>query len=168
MSDNATIKDAVRELSKNDESIYSVVCTVASVSGKKCDCSPVNGDADILEVRLMADEQTGILVTPTVNSKVIVTMINKVSGYVSMFSSIDSIELNGSNFNGLVKVAELTAKINALESDLNTLKTAFSSWVVAPTDGGAALKAITAAWYTSPITATTQTEIENIKIKHGG
>jgi len=43
----------------------------------------------------------------------------------------------------------------------NTLKAAFTSWVVVPTDGGAALKAITAAWAGSTITPTVLADIEN-------
>lgn len=38
-----------------------------------------------------------------------------------------------------------TAKL-ALDSDLQALKTVFTNWVVAPTDGGGALKTLLASW----------------------
>lgn len=168
-SSSQSIKDSIRMLAKTDDVFYSYPCTVDSVNttNKTCDCLPLNGDADLLEVRLIADDKTGILITPTVGSVVIVTMINKMTGYVSMFSEVDSIALNGESFDGLVKVKELTTKINTLENDINTLKAAFSSWVTVPNDGGAALKAIAATWYGSSLTPTVQTDIENTTIKHG-
>lgn len=165
MSLNEQIKEAVKELSKKDSS-FSVVCKVLSVTGDKCDCEPLDGSADLLEVRLQAQTATGILITPVIDSVVIVTMLNKFTGYVSMFSEVESIELNGSNYDGLVRVADLTTKLNNLENKVNSILTAFTTWVVVPADGGAALKALTTPISTQ-LTVTTQAEIENKTILHG-
>ncbi len=77
-----------------------------------------------------------------------------------------NIVYNGGDNFGLVKIKELTDKINVLERDLNLIKNIFNSWVVVPNDGGAALKAATSTWTGQTITVTKQTDIENIKITH--
>jgi len=168
MSVNQDILNAIREANKFIMP-YSIVCTVVkdSVVGDKCDCSPINGDADIIGVRLQASTTTGILITPSNESTVIVSLLANGSAFVSMYSDIDSIQLNGSNYDGLVKINDLVTKLNNLENDLNTLKTAFSSWVTVPNDGGAALKVATASWYAASLTPTVKANIENPLITHG-
>jgi hypothetical protein len=75
--------------------------------------------------------------------------------------------INGSGLGGMVKVEALTQKLNAIESDLNALKTAFKSWIVVPQDGGAALKASASSWAGQTLTATQKTDLENPKVKQG-
>ena len=166
MSVNQDILNSIREANKFIMP-YSIVCEVLAVTGDKCDCSPVNGDADLIDVRLQASTTTGILITPTVGSNVVVSLLSNGSAFVSMYSDIDSIQLNGSNYDGLVKVNDLVTKLNNLENDLNTLKTAFSTWVTVPNDGGAALKVATASWYAASLTPTVKANIENPLITHG-
>lgn len=76
------------------------------------------------------------------------------------------IVFNGGDNAGLVKVKELTQRINTLEKDLNTLKTVFSAWVPTPNDGGAALKTAAATWAGRQIPVTRQPDIEDTKIQH--
>ena len=166
MSANEDIRSSIKEMAKSNTP-YSIVCEVLAVTGDKCDCQPLNGMADLLNVKLQAKTTTGILITPSIGSSVIVTLTGNSNGFVSMFSDIDSIQLNGSNYDGLVKVNDLVTKLNNLENDLNTLKTAFSAWVTVPNDGGAALKVATAAWYAASLTPTVKANIENQLIKHG-
>jgi len=163
------IKKAIKGITETGEEVYSILCTVISVdlTAKTCYCTPVSGDADISDVSLIMNAATGFMIIPTVDSIVMVTMQNKETGYVGMFSSVDSILLNGDAYGGLIKIADLVTKLNTIENDLNTIKTAFSSWVVVPNDGGAALKTIAAAWYGAQITPTTQVSIENTTVKHG-
>jgi hypothetical protein len=78
----------------------------------------------------------------------------------------NTVTINSGENGGLVKIAKLTQQLNTLEKDLNSLKTAFSSWVTVPQDGGAALKAATATWAGQTLAATQQADIENEKIKH--
>ena len=79
----------------------------------------------------------------------------------------DGIELNGSNYGGVVKVGDLVDKINTIERDINKLKLAFSTWVTVPNDGGAALKAAAATWYAAQLAITTSSELENTTLSHG-
>lgn len=77
-----------------------------------------------------------------------------------------SIVYNGGRNAGTVKVGKLTAKLNALERDLNDLKRAFAAWTPVPSDGGAALKGAAAFWAGKTFEVTPQPELENEKIKH--
>ena len=167
---NEDIKNAIRGIAEKHEEVYSIVCTVndVDISGKTCNCSPINGDAKLLNVRLMTDvTKVGIFVTPSVNSQVMVTMINKYTGYVSMFSELDEIQLNGKNKNGLVQVTDLVTKLNNLENKLNSLITTFNAWTPAPNDGGAALKSVLATWVATSLSPTTKIELENKTVLHG-
>lgn len=50
-----------------------------------------------------------------------------------------------------VRFSELKKVIDELQGDISDLKNAFTTWVVAPNDGGAALKASAGAWAGTPL-----------------
>lgn len=79
----------------------------------------------------------------------------------------EGITLNGGGFGGMVKVEELTGRINTIENDINELKNIFSAWVVVPQDGGAALSALAGNWAGNLLTLTQRGDYENEKVKHG-
>lgn len=79
----------------------------------------------------------------------------------------EGITLNGGGFGGMVKVEELTERINTIENDINELKNIFSAWVAVPQDGGAALSALTGNWAGNLLTPTQRGDYENEKVKHG-
>lgn len=78
----------------------------------------------------------------------------------------DSIIFNGGDLGGLVKVEDLTKRLNLIENDINMLKTAMSGWVPVSQDGGAALKTAAAAWFATTLTPTSRGDYENQKVKH--
>lgn len=78
----------------------------------------------------------------------------------------DEIVFNKGENGGLVNVDGLTTQLNAVENDLNTLKTIFSSWIPAAQDGGATLKTATAKWAGEQLTTSKNTDYENTSIKH--
>lgn len=159
--------------------------TVKSVDEAKHTCTVELDDIELEDVRLNAvndDNDKTSFIIPKVNSWVLIAYIqgNEADAFVSAFSEIekiiiqtsgieitaDSIVINNGDNNGLVKVAELTQKLNTLENDLNTIKQVFSSWVPVANDGGAALKSASASWSGSQLQQTKQADIENDKIKH--
>lgn len=123
-----------------------------------------------------------VVFQPSINSRVFILQIDDSDEWMIVkFGAIDKvkikigettfnmdgnlIELNGGQLGGMVKVEGLVSKLNAIESDLNSLKTVFNSWIVAPLDGGAALKTAATTWSTQNITVTERNELENIKVK---
>jgi hypothetical protein len=162
------LRDSLRKLTTPNSNAYSKVCTVDSVDlvNLTCYCIPINDDADITEVRLMANIDNGFLLIPEVNSIVVVSFLSDSSAYVSLVSKVSEIQLNGTNYDGLVKVQELTDKLNNLENKLNDLITACSSQVVTLAPSGTFPLA---SFFTSvtPLIPTQQIEIENQKVKQG-
>lgn len=168
MSLESDTKKALTDFVKRLDSPMPLICNVTSIdlTTLTCYCEPVNGNADITDVRLMAQKSKGFLIIPKLNSVVCVTFIDDSNAYVSMFSEIDEIQLNGENFDGLVKVADLTSKLNALENKVNDLITACASQVVTLAPAGTFPLAGFFSGVTL-LTPTTQVDIENVKVKHG-
>jgi hypothetical protein len=87
-----TVKEILKDLGKNKDEVHGVVCTVKSVNGMKCECLPVNGNAPIKDVRLVADDSTKkYVLVPKVGSMVVVEFLNNAAGYVAMVSEITEV-----------------------------------------------------------------------------
>lgn len=136
------------------------------------------------------DSDAGICLKPKAGSVVLITAVGEETEQVVLkYNEVEAVELkmpdieltmengklkikanevefNGGNNDGMVKVMELTQKLNVLEQDLNTLKDVFSGWTAVSQDGGAALKTAAATWAGQSIQHTKQTDIENTKITH--
>jgi hypothetical protein len=128
------LRDLMRELAKSGEEIYSVVGKVKSIDDTKRTCvvEPINGDADLLDIRVQAEQQisTGIYIKPKVNSDVLVTFLSKNTGYVALCSEVDSIEIkigtqtikidgtNGMDISGFLKVASATSDLKSAIGEL--------------------------------------------------
>lgn len=97
--------------------------------------------------------------------EVVTFLINAEVVELAEIKATNMVYNGGDNF-GLVKIKELTDKINVLEKDLNLLKNIFTTWVPMPNDGGAALKTAITAWTGQTIIVTKQTDIEDTKITH--
>ncbi|PQJ09492.1 hypothetical protein CJD36_019830 [Flavipsychrobacter stenotrophus] len=91
----------------------------------------------------------------------------KAGDYKITVDTESKVKINGDAFGGLVKVMELVTKLNNLEYDLNTLKQIFVAWIVAPGDGGAALKTLAASWASDFLTSSTDTELKSENTTHG-
>lgn len=170
MNESREIAEAIQAIAKTGETQYqSLICTVDSVnlSARTCVCTPNNGSAQFTDVLLNADKTNSFLLVPSVGGKVEVTQLSDEVAFISMVGDLDEIYMLGDANEGIVKVIELTQKLNNLENDINNLKAAFSAWVTVPNDGGAALKAAAASWYGASLTPTTKAEIQNSKIQHG-
>lgn len=167
MSSTEDIRKAIKGLS-NQTGMMNILCKVESVDlvNKTCYCQPVFGGADIQDVRLIADNQEGFLIIPAINSLVIVSMLNQAVGYVSMFSNVQEIQLNGDNYGGLVRIRELETQLNTLQTEINTLKTLVGTAIAvysAAIDGGASASTFNAA----QLPQINLTQLENITVKHG-
>ena len=88
-----------------------------------------------------------------------------VGGSISAELTKDCVTFNGGSLGGLVKVEDLTGRINTIEKDINALKKVFSGWTPAPQDGGAALKGAASSWAGQTLTLTQRRDYENEKVK---
>jgi hypothetical protein len=152
----------------NQDNVFIFDAVVNSIDkpNRMCNVTKVGGETSgQLDVRLMASKDDGCYVIPIVDSNVIVIGSNNVTPFIAQFSEVDSIEWLGGENDGVPLVNPLLEKLNNLEDDINTLKSAFSNWVVIPTDGGAALKVISATWAGQQLQPTQKQDIEHTKIK---
>lgn len=182
----SNIREAIRRLAQGAMQTVSVVCTVDSVDRKArtVDCTPIDESAPLLGVNLQANQKSGfgIVAYPKVGSYVVVGFIaDGAAGAVLLADEIESFELviddtkveidkdgirlNGGALGGLVKVVELTGRLNAIEQDLNALKTAFNGWTPTAQDGGSALKAAASSWAGATLKLSEREDYENVKIK---
>ena len=168
MSNKADIRAGIKKIFEGDDSANSVVCTIESVdlTAMTCYCIPVNGDPDILGVRIIAQVSTGFICIPTVGSRVVVSFLSDSTAYVAMTSAVSEIRLNGVNYGGIVRVSDLITQLNTLQSDINTLKTltyAAISVYSAAIDGGVSANTFNAAVLPQINTS----NLANTTVKHG-
>jgi hypothetical protein len=171
------IKEAIEKLGYN-KFYSSILCKVQSVNKdlNSCEVAPLNGDADLLSVRLnsVGDGNAKIVFYPSVDSLVFVTLINDFQAFVSCFpTEVEEIKIecekvvfNGGDLGGLIKIEELKSeldKINQiLQAFLNTLQTPINEpGNGAPSAFQSALNAVL-----SGKQLPTYNDIEDQKIKH--
>lgn len=141
---------------------------VKSVEGKTCTVQ-IDG-LDVPDVRLRAsttDEESELILVPAVGSAVIVGALSDDFGQLTLLSmdKVDTITIHGGKQGGLVLAPSLVEKLNALEDDINNLKQAIKSAPTVPNDGGSSFKAGLQGWAGAALSKTTQSDIENSKVK---
>lgn len=184
------IAKAVRILSGANEAskVRYVVCDVISAneSERTCDVTTVSdsGELEMKGVSLMAENDDGNLCLPAVGSTVIVSFSDVIAPFVVQWSDIqkwlmivgdsgiemtsDQIKLNDGSYGGLVKVIELTSRLNAVENALIELKATFNAHTHTGVTTGGGVSGTTATPLTSTVTNTDRSDIENETIIHGG
>ncbi len=175
MTEEEKLEHALLNLIDSRVPMQTLPAQVTAVDTEKGTCDVEFLDKDLAPhkgVHLYAglSTVTGLLPVPKLNSFVYVSIVqnNEQWAFVSLFTELDEIRLRGNALGGLVKIEPLISRLNALENDLNSLKTVFkSSWIVTPQDGGAALKTASASWAGSSIQTTKKSDIENTKVNHG-
>ncbi len=179
-----TIQDAIRYMAGAGRELYGKVCTIDAVdeAARTVDCTPIDESAPLLGVNLQANQQSedGIVAFPAVGSYVVVSFLSESVAVVVLAEKVEKIvlkigattaevvdgeiTLNGGTLGGLVVSQKTTDKLNAIEGDLNELKTILTAWVPVLQDGGGALKAAVSSWAGQQITPTVATDLENDKI----
>ena len=142
---------------------------VTALSDITCEVS-IDG-LSIPDVRLRASTEVDgaqIIVRPAVGSVVIVGSLTGDLDHLVVLSMDRSEEviINGGKLGGLIKVQELTQKLNALESEVNNLKQLFASWVPVKGDGGAVLRGLLGSWAGKRLTLSMREDYEDTKVKH--
>ncbi|QHB38554.1 structural protein [Flavobacterium phage vB_FspM_lotta8-2] len=98
----AEIADILKQLGKNNEEIYSVVCTVTEIDEEKriISVKPNNNSAEVFDVRLqtVVSGALGLVYFPKMSSEVIITFLSKELAYVALYSEIEKVQLNIGDF----------------------------------------------------------------------
>ena len=149
------IRQAIQALSGlNDLQYEGVVCRVSDIdlATFTCTCTPIDGSAEFYDVLLNADADKGFTLIPASDSVVIVQQTSQANAYLTMVSKVDQVYIAGDANGGLVKVTELTTKLNQLVTQISANFTAI-----------AAIYPYTIV----PLTPFTPTDYQNLKVKHG-
>lgn len=164
------IAESIRKLAGSANTFETFVCEVKSVDGATCTVTRVLDGLEIADVRLNCHitENEGIVVTPKVNSFVLVTNIDGRQHFVSQCSEVEKITIdcngdiiiNGGNNDGIIKIKELTQKLNNLVNTFNSHVHQVS------TTGTAAAQTGTAAAVTAKASKFNQSDYEDTKVTH--
>ena len=179
MNENTkSISDILKEATKEKAAeLYSVVGTVDRVdqAERSVVVTPIDGGAKIYGVRLNAvfGGDKGLAMIPAEGSFVVVTFLNPLTGFVSICSDLDRVEIDcedvvfnkGTN-EGLVIVGALVDKINQLEEKVNQLQSDYKTHVHTDPISGTTGKLLVPFTGTPIAPTTTKQDIENTKIKH--
>lgn len=147
-------------------------------------CTSVDWEARTMEAKGVVDELPyysvmlgfGFVdVKPKVGSVCLLGVIEGKDSYTFMINAEDVEEveiktehliINDGAHKGIVKVSNLVDELNAIQRDLNSLKTSIKSWIPVPKDGGASLKSLISSWFGMNVKETKVEDLENDKIKH--
>lgn len=170
------IRAGIKALSRQAAPSQMQLGTVEAVDEQAQTCDvKIDEGYIIYDVRLTSVEGAEIVMIPKVGAWCVVAIIDNEESltYAMGFSAIDKIlanveevVINEGDNGGLVNIAALIDEIDSLKSDLNSLKTAFKSWVVSPNDGGAKLKVAASSWASNSLPDTNRDALEDTKIKH--
>ena len=157
----------LQELSgnRNDDKVRLFYCEVNSVDINKrsCNVTTINGNATLtFDAQLTAGIAEGFVAIPVIGSLIYVLHSKYTLPFVLMYSDIETYNIKGSEFGGLVKVIELIQKLNALENKVNQIITAYDA------HGHTAFNTPTNGVVTGMLIPTQRREIENANINHGG
>lgn len=161
----------------NREFVQIIKCEVVSYNenDNTIVCSPITSTfGSNITVKLSISEGNNIELIPTIGSIVLIgytdnDIIELLSvsdaDKINISSNID-ISFNGGEFGGLVKVKELTDKINSLENLVNNLLNTLKTTTIPLAPSGTYPFAPLYSSFT-PLTNTNKSEIENENITHG-
>lgn len=158
-----SISTAIRRLAgvANQQRIQVVDGNVQSVNVANRSCVVLLDNGVEIDCKLMYQIGDGFLLIPSVDSTVLVMLSTYIDAVVLMCSDLDMITMKGDELGGLVKVENLTEKLNALENKVNEIITTFNLHSH-PSNG-----APPATQITGTITPTVRSDLENESIKHG-
>jgi len=176
MDKRARILEKLKQIAKGGTN--SMLAQVKAVNADECTCTLWDEDTKLeySEVRLrpVLDGKESFTLIPKINTWALAVRIENDEDWMLIAVGeadkwklkCDQVEFNGGLNGGLIKIDSLISEINGIKTDINNLKTALSTWVAIPNDGGAALKIATAGWYGSQLQPVNKSAIENTKIKH--
>ena len=170
MSTERDIKEAIRASANGGGGKTFFTAEVVKVTGDTCTVK--SDDFEMSDVAICAiggASGNSLVVVPKVGSTVLIADLSDGTRRdlcIVKYTEVESITINGGSLGGLVKIQELTNKLNALEDDINSLKQCFSLWVPASGDGGGVLKTATTSWASEPLNKTKRNDLEDTKIKH--
>jgi len=162
---NDIFTSLVRRVIKK-ERIYSTLGVVKSIGSTTYTIKPNDGGSEI-EVNRISDETIELI--PSVGSLAMVVWNDNKNAYTLMVSGVSDVIVNGGLNGGLIKVTELTAKLNALVTTVNALITAYNAHVHGVQVDPPPVPPVPSSPPAAPATPAVifiETQYTNLKVKH--
>ena len=168
MGYNQQFRESIKNTAIGDERIYTTYATVKAVDGAFCSVIPFDGVEIIEDVELQSVTSTnGLLLTPVIDSVVLVSWLSKNKPFVSMYSELESVSLRGDQLGGLIIIDELKKELDIVTDRLDTLYDALKNGTTGVEDGGALYKSTISIKLATQIEKEDYSNIENENVKHG-
>jgi hypothetical protein len=184
MSSDRDIREAVEHLADTNkqDKIFLFDAEVLSVDADNriCSCVSTSGKTSnqLDNVRLMSSVDDGLLFIPAVGSTVTIILSTFTLPLIIQYSEIEKVIFRGGDLFGMVKVKELTDKLNAVEdfakglqTKLNDLVSKYNSHThiltLSSGTGTAAPTTTSETPDTDTLNNTQQSDIENTNITQG-
>ena len=156
----------IKQSSQGNKQMIAKWASVQSVDFENgfCDVKVTGDDLPMYDVLLGFGNWK---LKPKVETRCIVLeMEGRATAGVLIFAEeVETIEINGNQFGGLVDSKELKTQIDKNTQLLKAIQNVFKAFVPVPSDGGAALKAAASAFISLP--TADLSNIENKTISHG-
>ena len=167
----ADLTRTIQELAgtRNQDEVKLYQCNVNSIdlSKRTANVTTITGTANLtFDALLTAGVSDGFVISPEIGSMVYVLTSKYTLPFIVTFSDITQFDIMGGEFGGLVKVAELTEKLNKLENKVNEIITTFGTHTHTVIMLGAPTST-TPTPIVGNLTVSQRSELENTKIKHG-
>lgn len=154
---------------KYGEKPVTILGTIAAVDENSKTCNIDDDGFMMYGIRLQSvtNAVAGILKVPKIGAQALAVKIEDGDDFMLLdCAEYSKIIFNGGNNGGLINIESLVNKINAIENDLNSLKTVFKSWTPVTQDGGSALKTAAATWAGQTISKTQTKDLEDKTVTH--
>jgi hypothetical protein len=172
---NRGIREAVKKLAgtHNKDVLTICDCTVVSVDfdNRVCICAPLNDTSttEIQNVRFQSTIDDGVILQPAIGSQVTVLLSIRVDPLIISYSQLDEVyivapqvQFNKGLLGGMVKVIDLTTKLNNLENLVNNFIALYNSHThVTTCPAGAGTASPTPNIESQVLTPTQRADIEN-------
>ena len=164
MDNYSQIRRALQDICKTDIKGYVFTAEVEGVSGQTC--SVRVGDMRLTDVRLCSVDDgnsNNLVIRPKDNSQVLVMDMSEGQMRdltVIKVSEVESITINGGKVGGLIKIVELTNKLNTLINTFNSHTHQVS------TTGSASAQSGLASPTTTTMQSLNKNDYEDEKIRH--
>jgi len=167
----ADLTRTIQELAgtRNQDEVKLYQCNVNSIdlSKRTANVTTITGTTNLtFDALLTAGISDGFVITPEVESMVYVLTSKYTLPFIVTFSDITQFDIMGGEFGGLVKVVELTQKLNDLENKVNEIITTFVTHTHPVISTGAPTSP-TSTPISGNLTISQREDIENINVKHG-
>ena len=177
-STNREIRVAAQKLAgtynKDELTFIDAIILSVDLDNRLCNVQPVSDTAqtELKNVRLQSVVNDGIILVPTVGSEVTVLKSIRTDAVVVQYSELDyvyivapKVQFNKGQLGGMVKVIDLTTKLNNLENLVNDLVLKYNAHThVTACPAGAGTATPTPNIESQVLTPTQRTDIENKNI----